>query len=139
METFHLLHLSNSWPRRYPPRVPHHAKQTNGYTSQEEEESAPPPPTSMAAEPFILPSTTLSVGSDTEETILYPNAHTRVTSNSTQPSSNGIRTRIIAAAVQMIFAERSSRAFISPQEVEVMQEGAAKGLLETLIKYTESS
>jgi hypothetical protein len=138
METFHLLHLSNSWPRRHPPHVPHHHKQTNGYASQEEE-SAPPPPTSMAAEPFILPSTTLSVGSDTEETILYPNAHTRAASNPTQASSNGIHKRIIAAAVQMIFAERTSRAFISPQEVEVMQEGAAKGLLETLIKYTESS
>ncbi|CAG8758121.1 7013_t:CDS:1, partial [Acaulospora colombiana] len=109
---------------------------TNGYTSGEEESAAPPPPTNVPVEPFILPSTALSAGSDAEETILYPNAQTRAASNSIQTSTNGVQSRIIAAAVQMIFAERSSRAFISPQEVEIMQEGAAKGLLETLVKYT---
>ncbi|PVF96856.1 purine and uridine phosphorylase [Serendipita vermifera] len=141
METFHLLHLSNSWPRRQPLRTPH--PKTNGYTSGEEESVAPPPPTNVPVEPFILPSTALSAVSDGEETILYPNPHARAASNSApnsvQVSSNGVQSRIVAAAVQMIFAERTSRAFISPQEVEIMQEGTAKGLLETLLKYSESS
>ncbi|CAG8609584.1 3226_t:CDS:2 [Acaulospora colombiana] len=112
--------------------------ETNGYTSGEEESAAPPPPTNVPVEPFILPSTALSAGSDAEETILYPNAQSRAASNSIQTSTNGVQGRIIAAAVQMIFAERSSRAFISPQEVEIMQEGTAKGLLETLATILDS-
>jgi hypothetical protein len=35
----------------------------------------------------------------------------------------------------MIFAERATKAFISPQEVEVLQEATAKALLETLASW----
>jgi hypothetical protein len=93
---------------------------------------------------------------DPEETILYPVSATKQGSHfssahvtpppepvnpvapvppSPRPTS---RKRIRAAAVQMIFAERTSRAFISPEQVETLQEGAARALLETLIKWRQA-
>jgi uridine phosphorylase len=95
---------------------------------------------------------------DPEETILYPVSTTRSRQNShvnsaqaTPPSEladpvppvlslppPASRNRIRAAAVQMVFAERTSRAFITPEQVETLQEGAAKALLETLIRWKQA-
>ena len=151
METFHLLHLANSWPR--PDNEP-----------SKEGDAAPVPPTGMPASSLIFPSSTLPTSDamittaevtndpeedlDAEETILYPvstkqssrmnsNHATPPTDTNPLPSLPTSKRRIRAAAVQMIFAERTSRAFISPEEVETLQEGAAKGLLETLFKWHE--
>ncbi|KAG8841836.1 hypothetical protein FRB91_004639, partial [Serendipita sp. 411] len=121
METFHLLHLAANWPRSSAPL--HQA-------DEKEEQQEPPPLTSMAVDPFILPSssalsTDISSG-DSPSSVPRLNGH--------KHSHTPMR-RIRAAAVQMIFAERNSRAFISPQEVAILQEGSARGLLETLIKW----
>ncbi|KAG8821112.1 hypothetical protein FRC18_011439 [Serendipita sp. 400] len=121
METFHLLHLAANWPR------------STGLLRQadeKEEQQEPPPLTSMAVDPFILPSssalsTDISSG-DSPSSVSRLNGH--------KHSHTPMR-RIRAAAVQMIFAERNSRVFISPQEVAILQEGSARGLLETLIKW----
>lgn len=177
METFHLLHLANSWPR------PDH-------DSTEGADQAPAPPTGMPASSLVFPSSTLPTSdamilntktseppaaaeeedddADLEETILYPHSSTitspqantpppqpflnlaevaaslQPTVEEAPPASTATwdpqsRRRIRAAAVQMIFAERGSRAFISPGEVETLQEGTARGLLDTLVKWHELS
>lgn len=120
METFHLLHLANNWPR--PPKpLPDPTSPTTEINLH------PPPPTSPPLTPHVLPSAILP-GDEAEETILYPNSHLRQNQVSTTSSNRRIR----AAAVQMIFAERVTRAFISPEEVDLLQEATSKGLLETL-------
>jgi len=43
--------------------------------------------------------------------------------------------RIRAAAVQMIFADRPSQAFITPEQVHALENDAAIGLLEAIIAY----
>jgi uridine phosphorylase len=126
METFHLLHLANSWPRRRQKQnesvQPSHSSQTG----EEGEEAAvtntaaaPPPPTNTVAETHVLSNT------DTG----FTSASGPITSG----DEDGPRIR--AAAVQMIFAERYSRVFISPDEVEALQNAAATGLLETLARW----
>ena len=123
METFHLLHLANSWPR--PARLI-----TISSSSDSQNGVQPPPPISPPIKPHVLPSVSLPTD-EADETILYPNHQSRQPpATPTSPSR-----RIRAAAVQMIFAERATKAFISPQEVEVLQEATAKALLETLASW----
>jgi uridine phosphorylase len=123
METFHLLHLANSWPR--PTKLI-----TISSSSDSQNAIQPPPPISPPIKPHVLPSAPL-LTDEADETILYPNHNSRQTpATATSPSR-----RIRAAAVQMIFADRATKAFISPQEVEVLQEATAKALLETLATW----
>jgi uridine phosphorylase len=161
METFHLLHLASNWPR--PPNTP----DIQGAPDQLPPPPTGMPAGSLIPSLYTLSETVKRAVThvvpeeteddpDPEETILYPVSATKQSSHfssahvtpppepvnhvapvppSPRPTS---RKRIRAAAVQMIFAERTSRAFISPEQVETLQEGAARALLETLIKWRQA-
>jgi uridine phosphorylase len=161
METFHLLHLASNWPR------PLNTPDIQGAPDQLPPPPTGMPAGSLVPPLYTLSETVTRAVTqmvpdeteddpDAEETILYPVSTTKQSSHfssahvtpppelanpvaavpsSPRPTS---RKRIRAAAVQMIFAERTSRAFISPEQVETIQEGAARALLETLVKWRQA-
>jgi len=158
METFHLFHLANNWPS--PPNYSTHAQGELDHVTPPPTDM---PALSSVRTSSILSRTGTGTAPpaspdapgelDPEERILYPTSisrqgsqlisrHSTLALESADPSQpvplspgSGSRRRIRAAAVQMIYAERNSRAFISPEQVEALQEGTAKALLETLIKW----
>ena len=111
METFHLLHLASCWPRRSNPPPP-------GSTGP-----APPPPCEPA-EAHVVDS----VAAPATNSVPQPPSN---------PHTAGVVTgpRIRAAAVQMIFADRSSQVFITPEQVHAVENDVAIGLLEAIIAY----
>ncbi|KAG8830665.1 hypothetical protein FRC17_004499 [Serendipita sp. 399] len=137
METFHLLHLAANWPR--PGRASRSDEEANegdhGVEHGDIGHREPPPLTSIAVEPLILPSSSF-LSTDITKSEPFSSDYPPDLPSDDGPAILHPPTRKIrAAAVQMIFAERTSRAFISPQEVAILQEGSARGLLETLVKW----
>ena len=105
METFHLFHLAASWR----PKL-----------LQERESHGPVvPPTKLPVEPSIeaSPSTTLPIS---------PSAN-----NKPGPKDGQVR-GIRAAAVQMVFANRRTREFISPDVVRDLEAWSGRVVLEAL-------
>jgi len=113
METFHLLHLASCWPRRSNPPPP-------GRTG------LAPPPSCEPAEAHVLDSVVAPATNSVPQPPSIP--HTTAADVATGP-------RIRAAAVQMIFAERSSQVFITPEQVHALENEVAIGLLEAIIAY----
>lgn len=123
METFHLFHLSNHWPR------PSRTTENHSGIPTSESILNSPPPTRSPTDLHIVPA--LGVLEDEgDETILYPSVLSR---QEMAQATQGRKIR--AAAVQMVFAERATKAFISPEQVEMLQEATARGLLETLVRW----
>jgi uridine phosphorylase len=113
METFHLLHLASCWPRR--------------------SDHLRPGRTGQAAPPFREPADSHIVDSEaaaaTDAVPQFPPIpHDTAADLVTGP-------RIRAAAVQMIFADRSSQGFITPEQVGALENEVAIGLLEAIIAY----
>lgn len=105
METFHILHLAASWR-----------------TDVEITYDSEPP---LSAQP-VLP------------TIVQYSVLSNQTPPSNVRSSNGPsfrRPRIRAAAVQMVFASRTSQDFISPEQVTETEAWCGKALLEAMSKF----
>jgi len=113
METFHLLHLASCWPRRSNPPLPRGT-----------EPAAPPPHKPAGA--HVVGVELASVTDAIPQSPSFPHVAVGVV---TGP-------RIRAAAVQMIFADRSSEVFITPEQVHTVQNDAAIGLLEAIIAYS---
>lgn len=124
METFHLFHLASCWVA--PPRHLEHDT-ASGTT---------PPPISEPTEVETVDAT-LSLAT-TNSVTLQPRLHEalpdpNVNGKSAFEPSSRRQPCIRAASVQMIFAERSSRAFITPEQVQILETACATGLLEALI------
>jgi len=113
METFHLLHLASCWPRRSDPPLP-------GRTGPA------PPPSCEPAEAHVVDSVVSPALNTVRQSPSIP--HVTATDVNTGP-------RIRAAAVQMIFADRASQVFITPEQVHALENDAAIGLLEAIIAY----
>ena len=113
METFHLLHLASCWPRRSntPPR---------GRTNPVQPLSSEP------AEAHVVDYVVDPALNIAPQSASIP--HVTAANVDTGP-------RIRAAAVQMIFADRPSQAFITPEQVHALENEAAIGLLEAIIAY----
>ena len=111
METFHLLHLAASWPIHERPR-----------------QTTTPPISSRPAELSIyepqLPEHQAHQVIPPDVSISAPDGHILVP----QP-------RIRAAAVQMVFANRGSRDFITPEQVEALENWCAVAVLEALASF----
>ncbi|KAI0697461.1 purine and uridine phosphorylase [Cytidiella melzeri] len=107
METFHIFHLAASWP------VTSHMSQT-----------AAPPLSNVAVPPTISSDHEPSSQTDppTQVNVLARDGQLLVP-----------RPRIRAAAAQIIFAARTSRDFITPQDVVRIEEWCGKSVLEALI------
>lgn len=110
METFHLLHLASCWPRR----------------SNTPRAGPAPPPACEPAETHVVDSVVAPATSFVPQSPSIP--RTTATDVVTGP-------RIRAAAVQMIFADRTSQVFITPEQVHALENGVAIGLLEAIIAY----
>ncbi|KAJ8469069.1 hypothetical protein ONZ45_g17015 [Pleurotus djamor] len=82
-------------------------------------------PRKSALKPAEPPLTTNSVS---------PTVHQEVTSNQTVSPQvlAGHDTVIKAAAAQLVFASRTSQAFITPEQVSALEAWSAKGVLEAL-------
>ncbi|TDL22442.1 purine and uridine phosphorylase [Rickenella mellea] len=107
METFHLFHLASVWRTR---------------TSSP---SSPSPALSPSMPPTTLPVTpTLSQNSSRHTPPLLTDAN--------QAPRSG---RIRAAAVQMIFASRTSQDFITPEHVAELEAWSGRSVLETLCNF----
>ena len=109
METFQILHLAASWPTDAP-----HASQT-----------AAPPLSGRPATPAVSDARVSALQS--------PPADVHAASKDGVPLSP--RPRIRAAAAQIVFAARDSRAFITPAEVEQIENWAGRGVLEALASF----
>jgi uridine phosphorylase len=113
METFHLLHLASCWPRRSNPLPP-------GRTG-----TVPPPPYKPADVHVVD-----SVGAPALSTVPQSPSIPHVSAADVITGAC-----IRAAAVQMIFAERPSQVFITPEQVHTLENDAAVGLLEAITAY----
>jgi len=122
METFHLLHLASVWNSGKGGVPGKQAQEKLAGDAQDGVRSGDElslPPTNLPVEPSISrsPSAQHSSG-QTEATVRLA-------------SVGGIR----AAAVQMIFASRTSQEFITPQQVQVVENWSGKGVLDALLKF----
>ena len=113
METFHLLHLASCWPRKSKPQGP-------GSTG------TAAPPSCEPAEAHVVESVVAPATHSVPQSPSIP--HITAADVVTGP-------RIRAAAVQMIFADRTSQEFITPEQVRALENDAAIGLLEAIIGY----
>jgi len=113
METFHLLHLALCWPRKSNPPPP-------GKPGP-----PPPPPPCEPAEAHAVDSLVPPATNPVPQSLSIPHI--------TAAEITGPRIR--AAAVQMIFADRSSQTFITPGQVHALENDVAIGLLEAIIAY----
>lgn len=109
METFQILHLAASWPTDDP-----HGPQTTA-----------PPLSGRPATPAVSNARVSALQS--------PPADVHAASKDGVPLSP--RPRIRAAAAQIVFAARDSRAFITPAEVEQIENWAGRGVLEALASF----
>src|SRR5258706_12854731 len=113
METFHLLHLASCWSHRSNPTPP-------GGTNPVQPSSCEP------AEAHVVDSVVTPALNIGPQSPSIPH----LTAANVVP-----RPRIRAAAVQMIFADRPSQVFITPEQVHALENDAAIGLLEAIIAY----
>ena len=113
METFHLLHLASCWSRRSDPTPP-------GGTNPVQPSSCEPAEAHVV-ESVVAPA--LNIGPQ-------PSSIPHLTAANVAAGP-----RIRAAAVQMIFADRPSQVFITPEQVHSLENDAAIGLLEAIIAY----
>ena len=111
METFHLLHLASVWKPQRDSRP-------------SEAPSTPIPPTTSPVKPAvtIAPSIASTATDATDQ------------NERKQGSQVASSSRIRAAAVQMIFANRVNQDFIDPQRVEELEAWAGKAVLDALIQ-----
>ena len=109
METFQILHLAASWPTDAP-----HASQT-----------AAPPLSGRPATPAVSDARVSALQS--------PPADVHAASKDGVPLSP--RPRIRAAAAQIVFAARDSREFITPEEVNSIENWCGRGVLEALADF----
>ncbi|TCD60718.1 hypothetical protein EIP91_009639 [Steccherinum ochraceum] len=111
METFHLFHLAASWP-----------------THKRPSQVATPPISSRPADLTIaepgLPAHQAKQAVPPDVSTSAPDGHVLVP----QP-------RIRAAAAQMVFAARGSRDFITPEQVETLENWTAVAVLDTLVSF----
>ncbi|TFL00369.1 purine and uridine phosphorylase [Pterulicium gracile] len=108
METFHLYHLAKCW--------------TLGRSKSATKQTHIPPVTTSPTEPTTSsPSQGASNASPSGASNISPSG----------PATPG-NTKIRAAAVQMIFAARQSREFISPEEVGALEGWTGKAVLDAL-------
>lgn len=114
METFHLFHLASCW------------KSTKASDSSELSQNPP-----LTSPPADATTSSISLTPSSSD----PDIATQRETTSTVSASNTQGPCIRAAAVQMIFAERGSRAFIAPEEVTALQNGASKGILEAITSF----
>ena len=113
METFHLFHLASCWPRRSNLPRPGRAGPAPAPSHEPTEAHVVDPEVASATDAIPQsPSIPLVTAADVV----------------TGP-------RIRAAAVQMIFADRSSQIFITPEQVYALENDVAIGLLEAIIAY----
>lgn len=123
METFHLLHLAQSYNRSHSVSKPEITSQTAI--------EAPPVPQTRPPAPGItlpppIPASDPETTSQSESTLAIPESKAAIR----RPSQSGA---IYAAAAQMVFASRiTTNAFISPEEVIKTQEWAGRACLEAL-------
>lgn len=113
METFHLLHLASCWSRRSDPTPP-------GGTNPVQPSSCEPAE-AHAVDSVAAPA--LNIGPQAPS--IPPLTAVNVVDGP----------RIRAAAVQMVFADRPSQAFITPEQVHALENDAAIGLLEAIVAY----
>ncbi|KAI5115984.1 hypothetical protein M0805_004641 [Coniferiporia weirii] len=118
METFHLLHLASVW-RPHKPR---------------DETGAPTlPPTRLPVTPAISSSSISKPNGDSgrgADTSAPAFAFQKVEEAALAPSS-----RIRAAAVQMIFADRRSQDFIEPARVKALEAWSGRAVLDALSAF----
>ncbi|GJE89279.1 purine and uridine phosphorylase [Phanerochaete sordida] len=110
METFQILHLAASWPT-----------DSHAHAS----EAAAPPVSGRPATPAVSGTQASAPQS--------PPADVHAASKDGVPLSP--RPRIRAAAAHIVFAARDSREFITPAEVEQIEDWAGRGVLEALAHF----
>lgn len=113
METFHLLHLASCWPRRSNPPPPGRTNPVQPLSCE--------PAEAHVVDCVVAPALNIAPQSASIPYVTAANVDTGP--------------RIRAAAVQMIFADRPSQAFITPEQVHALENDAAIGLLEAIIAY----
>lgn len=115
METYHLFHLASVW------RAPRSTLESSIF-ERKLRQNLPPPPTSKPTTPSILAGTDggnviqLSPNAPPPKDVGASTAQMDISSLVQVPTS-----RIRAAAAQMIFADRQSRAFISPERTAMLE------------------
>jgi uridine phosphorylase len=116
METAHLFHLAQSWPR-------------NVSTFSPSGSAAPIAP--PIADPPGHPNITSPPG---------PSSPPSTSLDAAGGATSGRRgSQIRAAAVHMVFAARQSNAFITPEQVAVAEEWAGRGVVEALVGFKIAS
>ncbi len=109
METFHLFHLASVWhPRQVEP---------NHLTI---------PPTNLPVDPTISPRSSRFVS--------LPSSPKHASATTDKDTSS--TTRIRAAAVHMVFANRVTGDFVSPERAESLQKWAGEKVLQALASFT---
>ncbi|KAH9911571.1 purine and uridine phosphorylase [Epithele typhae] len=109
METFHILHLAKCWvPDPEPAPV-----------------SAPAPPHHAATAPSIPPPAPPA----TQTAVPSPSSPVVIAGGSEEK-----RPRIRAASAQMVFASRTSRDFITPEDVAAREAWTGRAMLEALVR-----
>lgn len=109
METFHLFHLGSVW-RPHP----------LGRDSTMDVGEANLPSIDLPASPHLS-------SSPKEDNLLVP--------GQIAPWKSGGSARIRAAAAQIVFANRTSREFITPKEVEIVEGWTGEAILECLCSF----
>ena len=127
METFHLFHLAFTW------RAPRSQASLSVF-ERKLARSIPPPPTSKPTTPSILTDT--ARGDIPDLSLNTPVRSEEPSAPSVQltgPSTDQIPApRIRAAAAQMIFADRQSRTFISPERTAILEAWTGRAALKTI-------
>jgi uridine phosphorylase len=152
METFHILHLAASWPR-HAPRAP--AAEPNDPPLTAAPVAAlrlPPSPAPPRLQLGLDPSPHTGPGPAPAHTQPEPKAEDEdkdeegvelelparppqppLTARSPRFPPLVPNTHVRAAAAQMVFAQRASRAFIAPAEVAALEAWAGRGVLDALV------
>ncbi|EIN14751.1 purine and uridine phosphorylase [Punctularia strigosozonata HHB-11173 SS5] len=155
METFHILHLAASWPR-HAPRQPHTEPNDPPLTAgpvsahidapaaHQPAEPQPSTAESTAADPTSgnAPASTTAEHGQSEhedgvELDMPPGEDKPApsTSRSARFAPLVPNTHIRAAAAQMVFAQRLSQDFITPEKVAELEAWAGKGVLDALVAF----
>lgn len=116
METFHLFHLAASWkPRKA------------GFKSIPGPLLTSPPTQTVQENSPLVSITTTALDSQ--------QGQCSIDENLPQFGDTDSTARIRAASVQMIFAERTSKTFIVPEEVKKLEAACSQTLLESLSTF----